>query len=319
MKDDEKEEKKEAEKKDEKKEDKKDEKKEDKEEKKDAEKKEDAKEEEKSKYPSYPIANIGKKVQTEEQKAAYEAIVKEYPAATGKINQNYKPSNKTLLMIGNPYYDEKKSPWTGNVGSESRLINTTKSYDTSLFDDLNMNADGPQRYMHSQVDVPMDSEIEKAVEYVQFRETPSELGGAPAAAPRNPAWNVTQDTTKPYRYRETYGTMHDNYDTWDTQVKYGKQHLMQNMVDEHPDVAVQGSPKFGTYGTQDSAYDAHEAYVNSIQPVKASAAASLAQKYAEEHPDVAVQGSPKFGTYGTQDAAYDAHETYVNSIQPNAT
>jgi hypothetical protein len=29
-------------------------------------------------------------------------------------------------MIGNAYYNEKKSPWTGTARSESRLINTTK-------------------------------------------------------------------------------------------------------------------------------------------------------------------------------------------------
>jgi len=46
-------------------------------------------------------------------------------------------------MLDNPYYDEKNSPWTGNVGSESKLINQTKSYDTSSMDDLNFNVDGP--------------------------------------------------------------------------------------------------------------------------------------------------------------------------------
>ena len=39
---------------------------------------------------------------------------------------------------------------------------------------------------------------------------------------------------KPYRYRETYGTMHDNYDTWDTQIKYAKKN---NMVQRDVDVA----------------------------------------------------------------------------------
>ena len=63
-----------------------------------------------------------------------------------------------------------------------------------------------------------------------FLDNPAEIGGA--AAPQNttgepavydpPYWNVTIDKTKPHRSRETYGTMNEKYDTWDTQIKYTK-------------------------------------------------------------------------------------------------
>ena len=35
---------------------------------------------------------------------------------------------------------------------------------------------------------------------------------------------VPQEKTAPYRFRETYGTMNDIYDTYDSQIKYQKAH-----------------------------------------------------------------------------------------------
>ena len=68
----------------------------------------------------------------------------------------------------------------------------------------------------------------KALVYLENEEVPAEVGVAAANATHEPAvydvpyWNVTIDKTQPHRSRETYGTMNDKYDTWDTQIKYRK-------------------------------------------------------------------------------------------------
>lgn len=55
-------------------------------------------------------------------------------------------------------------------------------------------------------------------------EPPAEVGGGAGEPAKydTPYWKVEVDKTKPYRSRETYGTMNDHYDTWDTQIKYRK-------------------------------------------------------------------------------------------------
>lgn len=146
---------------DEKKDEKKEEKKEEKTEEKAEEKKEDAEE----KKPSYPIPGIGKKVQSKEEKEAFEAIVKKYPAARYPINQNgngkeaveaekkaAEPETKkeeekkeekkeeSLLQLEydgvNPY-----SKYEGNVGSRSKVYDENSN--SSLWDEINWNVDGP--------------------------------------------------------------------------------------------------------------------------------------------------------------------------------
>jgi hypothetical protein len=133
------------------------------------------------------------------------------------------------------------------------LINQTTNA-TAAYDDINWK--GKWAYQSTAdkkidaevlADKKIDADIEKEVTYMQ--EGPAELKGAPAAPAAstggytNPYWNVTQDTMKPYRYRESYGTMNDIYDTWNTQVKYLKKN---NMAQRDVDVA-QPAPKYIPY------------------------------------------------------------------------
>ena len=114
----------------------------------------------------------------------------------------------------NPY-----SPYEGAVGSLSKVYNEDKN--SSLWNDMNFSADGPQRHLGG------------SLVFTNEETAPSEIGAPIASANATvvpaaydvPYWNKTQDKSKPYRYRETYGTMNDNYDTWDTQIKYKKQNL----------------------------------------------------------------------------------------------
>lgn len=82
-------------------------------------------------------------------------------------------------------------------------------------------ADGPHRHLGGSLvftnEEPAPTEISAPIASANATVVP--------AAYDVPYWNKTQDKSKPYRYRETYGTMNDKYDTWDTQIKYKKQNL----------------------------------------------------------------------------------------------
>ena len=124
----------------------------------------------------------------------------------------------------NPY-----SPYEGAVGSLSKVYNEDKN--SSLWNDMNFSADGPQRHLGGSLvftnEEPAPTEISAPLA------APTEISAPIASANATvvpaaydvPYWNKTQDKSKPYRYRETYGTMNDKYDTWDTQIKYKKQNL----------------------------------------------------------------------------------------------
>ena len=127
-----------------------------------------------------------------------------------------KAAEETLLQTEfdgvNPY-----SPYEGAVGSESRLIDTDKN--SSLWNEINWKVDGPQRHLGGHNLIFLDNDAAPAE--ITAPEAGTNSTGEPAVYDP-PYWNKTQDKTKPYRYRETYGTMNDNYDTWDTQIKYRK-------------------------------------------------------------------------------------------------
>ena len=109
------------------------------------------------------------------------------------------------------------SPYEGAVGSLSKVYNEDKN--SSLWNDMNFSADGPQRHLGGSLvftnEEPAPSEITAPV----ATNATIVASGEPAVYDV-PYWNVTQDKNKPYRSRETYGTMNDKYDTWDTQIKY---------------------------------------------------------------------------------------------------